>query len=241
LESHRSETFKLSPDPFFIEKVRDIVGLYLSPPQHAVVLSVDEKSQIQALDRTQPLLPMLPGRAERRTFDYRRHGTTTLFAALDVKTGHVLGATHRRHRSKEFHSFLQLIDATVAAPTDIHLILDNYGTPKTPTIRRWFARRPRYHLHFTPTYGSWINLVERVFADLFQKQIRRGAHRSVPALEASIHEFLDARNRDPKPYVWVKTADDISQTVVRFAQRNAPRPLRIRSQGGVLSQAERPR
>lgn len=219
LEPHRSETFKLSPDPFFIEKVRDIVGLYLSPPQHAVVLSVDEKSQIQALDRTQPLLPMLPGQAERRTFDYRRHGTTTLFAALDIQTGRVLGATHRRHRSKEFHSFLQLIDVTVPAPTEIHLILDNYGTHKTPTIRRWFARRPRYHLHFTPTYSSWINLVERVFADLFQKQIRRGVHRSVPALEAAIHEFLDARNRDPKPYVWVKTADDIFQTVVRFAQR----------------------
>jgi transposase len=219
LEPHRSESFKLSPDPLFIEKVRDIVGLYLSPPEHAVVLSVDEKSQIQALDRTQPLLPMLPGQAERRTFDYRRHGTTTLFAALDVKTGRVLGETHRRHRSQEFHRFLQRIDATVPEPTEIHLILDNYGTHKTPNIRRWFARRPRYHLHFTPTYASWLNMVERVFAELSEKQIKRGAHRSVPALEAAIHEFLEVRNRDPKPYIWVKSADDILQTVARFAQR----------------------
>jgi len=219
LEPHRSESFKLSPDPFFIEKVRDIVGLYLSPPEHAVVLCVDEKSQIQALDRTQPLLPMLPGQTERRTFDYRRHGTTTLFAALDVKTGHVLGATHRRHRSGEFRKFLQRIDAAVPEPTEIHLVMDNYGTHKTPTIRRWFARRPRFHIHFTPTYASWLNLVERVFAELSQKQIRRGSHRSVPELEAAIHEFLEVRNRDPKPYVWVKTADDILETVTRFAQR----------------------
>ena len=219
LEPHRSETFKLSPDPFFIEKVRDIVGLYLAPPEHAVVLCVDEKSQIQALDRTQPLLPMLPGQAERRSFDYRRHGTTTLFAALEVKTGRVLGATHRRHRSTEFRKFLQRIDRAVPEPTEIHLVLDNYGTHKTPAMRRWFARRPRYHLHFTPTYSSWLNLVERVFAELSQKQIRRGSHRSVQALESAIHEFLEVHNRDPKPYVWVKTAEDILQSVARFAKR----------------------
>ena len=160
LRPHRSETFKLSPDPLLIEKVRDIVGLYLHPPAHAVVLCVDEKSQIQALDRTQPLLPMTPGQAERRTHDYRRHGTTSLFAALDVKTGHVVGSLHRRHRSKEFRGFLDTIDAAVPAGLEVHVVMDNYGTHKTPLIRNWLAKRPRYHVHFTPTYGSWLNLVE---------------------------------------------------------------------------------
>lgn len=220
LEPHKTDSFKLSPDPLFIEKVRDIVGLYLNPPEHAVVLCVDEKSQIQALDRTQPLLPMRPGQPERRTFDYRRHGTTTLFAALDVSSGTVVGATHRRHRSREFIKFLERVDRSMPADdTAIHLVLDNYGTHKTPAVRRWFARHPRYHLHFTPTYASWLNLVERLFAELANKQIKRGSHRSVPALERAIHEFLDAHNREPKPYVWTRTADDILETIARFAQR----------------------
>ena len=183
LQPHRSESFKLSPDPLLVPKVRDIVGLYLNPPEHAVVLSVDEKSQIQALDRTAPLLPMRPGQAERRTHDYKRHGTTSLFAALDAKSGNVIGQTHRRHRSIEFRKFLDRIDASVPPDLPVHIILDNYGTHKTPLIRAWFAKRPRYHLHFTPTYGSWLNLVERWFAELTTKQIRRGAHRSVSELE----------------------------------------------------------
>ena len=184
LQPHRAETFKLSPDPLLIDKVRDIVGLYMAPPEHALVLCVDEKSQIQALDRTAPLLPLRPGQAERGTHDYQRHGTTTLFAALDVKTGKVLGETRARHRAVEFRKFLDLIDANVPAELDVHLVLDNYGTHKTPLIRRWFAKRPRYHLHFTPTYGSWLNMVERWFAGLTTQQLRRGVHRSIAALEA---------------------------------------------------------
>ena len=183
LQPHRSETFKLSKDPLFIEKVRDIVGLYLNPPDRALVLCVDEKSQIQALDRTQPLLPMRPGQVERRTHDYKRHGTTSLFAALDVKTGTVIGELHRRHRSAEFRKFLDTIDVAVPQPLAVHLILDNYGTHKTAMIRRWLAKRPRFHVHFTPTSASWINLVERWFAALTEKQIRRGVHRSVRELE----------------------------------------------------------
>ena len=179
LQPHRSETFKLSKDPLFIDKVRDIVGLYLNPPDRALVLCVDEKSQIQALDRTQPLLPMRPGQAERRSHDYKRHGTTSLFAALDVKTGAVIGECHRRHRSSEFRKFLDTIEQSVPAALDVHLILDNYGTHKTTTIRNWLAKRPRFHVHFTPTSASWINLVERWFATLTEKQIRRGTHRSV--------------------------------------------------------------
>lgn len=219
LQPHRQETFKLSPDPLFIDKVRDIVGLYFNPPEHAVVLCVDEKSQIQALERSQPLLPMRPGQAERRTHDYRRHGTTTLFAALDIKTGSVIGKTHRRHRAIEFRKFLDIIDANVALEFDVHLILDNYSTHKTAAIHRWLVKRPRYHLHFTPTYASWINQVERFFADLTNRQIRRGSHRSVLELEAAIREFLDVRNEDPKPYVWTKSADEILANVARFAQR----------------------
>jgi transposase len=221
LQPHRSESFKLSPDPLLVPKVRDVVGLYINPPEHAVVLCVDEKSQIQALDRTAPLLPMRPGQAERHTHDYERHGTTSLFAALDVKTGNVIGETHRRHRSIEFRKFLDRIDASVPSDQEVHIIMDNYGTHKTPLILAWFAKRPRFHVHFTPTYGSWLNLVERWFAELTMKQIRRGAHRSVSELERAIFEFLDAHNADPKPFVWTKTADEILASIARFAQRTA--------------------
>jgi transposase len=219
LQPHRVETFKLSKDPLFIEKVRDIVGLYLNPPDKALVLCTDEKSQIQALDRTQPLLPMRPGQAERRTHDYRRYGTTSLFAALDVKTGRVIGECHRRHRAREFRQFLQTIDRAVPVRLDVHLILDNYGTHKTPAIHRWLLRHPRFHLHFTPTGASWINLVERWFATLTEKQIRRGAHRSTSALEATILHYIADANRDPKPFIWTKTADEILASVARFCQR----------------------
>lgn len=219
LQPHRTETFKLSPDPLLIPKVRDIVGLYLNPPDHAVVLCVDEKSQIQALDRTAPLLPMRPGQAERRTHDYKRHGTTSLFAALDAKTGTVIAETHRRHRSVEFRKFLNRVDASVPAELDVHLIMDNYGTHKTPLIRAWLVQHPRFHVHFTPTYGSWLNLVERWFAELTTKQIRRGSHRSVPELERAIWEFIDAHHEDPKPFVWTKSADEILASIARFAQR----------------------
>lgn len=221
LQPHRSESFKLSPDPLLVPKVRDIVGLYIDPPEHAVVLCVDEKSQIQALDRTAPLLPMRPGQAERRTHDYKRHGTTSLFAALDVKSGKVIGQTHRRHRSIEFRKFLDRIDASVPPDREVHIVMDNYGTHKTPRICAWFAKRPRFHVHFTPTYGSWLNLVERWFAELTTKQIRRGAHRSVSELERAIYAFLDAHNTDPKPFVWTKSADEILASIARFAQRTA--------------------
>lgn len=219
LQPHRVDTFKLSPDPLLIDKVRDIVGLYMDPPEHAVVLCVDEKSQIQALDRTAPLLPMRPGQVERRTHDYKRHGTTSLFAALDAKTGAVIAETQRRHRSLEFRKFLDRIDASVPAALDVHLVLDNYGTHKTPLVWKWLAKRPRFYVHFTPTYGSWLNLVERWFAELTTKQIRRGAHRSVAELERAIHEFLDVHNDAPKPFVWTKSADEILASIGRFAQR----------------------
>lgn len=219
LQPHRTETFKLSPDPLLIDKVRDIVGLYIDPPQHAIVLCLDEKPQIQALNRTAPLLPLRPGQVERRTHDYKRHGTTSLFAALNVKTGHVLGEVHRRHRSIEFRKFLDRIEANVPADLDVHVIMDNYGTHKTPMIRAWFAKRPRFHVHFTPTYGSWLNLVERWFAALTTKQIKRGVHHSVRALEAAIRTFIDAHNTTGKPYVWTKSADDILASIARFAQR----------------------
>jgi transposase len=219
LQPHRSETFKLSKDPLLIEKVRDIVGLYMNPPDHAVVFCVDEKAQIQALDRTQPLLPMRPGQAERRTHDYKRHGTTTLFAALNVKTSKVVTAFHRRHRSIEFRQFLDAVDAAVPRHLDVHLIMDNYGTHKTVLIRNWLAKRPRFHVHFTPTYGSWLNLVERWFAELTNKQLRRGVHRSVGQLEAAIREFIDAHHASSKPFVWTKTADQILASIARFAQR----------------------
>ena len=221
LEPHRSETFKLSTDPQFVEKVRDIVGLYLNPPDRALVLCVDEKSQIQALDRSQPVLPMRPGQAERRSHDYHRHGTTSLFAALDAKTGKVLGALHRRHRSAEFRKFLDRIDASAPVGLDVHLILDNYSTHKTALIRRWLAKHPHYHVHFTPTGSSWINLVERFFGLLTEKQIRRGVHRSTRELEQSIRQYLDVYNDKAKPFVWTKTADEILASVARFCQRTS--------------------
>jgi transposase len=221
LQPHRSESFKLSKDPLFIDKVRDIVGLYLSPPDRAMVLCVDEKSQIQALDRTQPLLPMRPGQVERRSHDYKRHGTTSLFAALDVKTGTVIGECHRRHRSVEFRKFLDTIDQNVPAALDVHLVLDNYGTHKTTMVRKWLAKRPRFHVHFTPTSASWINLVERWFAALTEKQIRRGIHRSVRELETAIKTYLGTCNDSPKPFVWTKTADEILASVARFCRRTS--------------------
>jgi transposase len=221
LQPHRSETFKLSKDPLFVDKVRDIVGLYMSPPDRALVLCVDEKSQIQALNRTQPLLPLRPGQIERRTHDYVRHGTTSLFAALDVKTGKVIGQCHRRHRSLEFRKFLMRIDREVPAHLEVHLVLDNYATHKTPAIHRWLARHPRFHLHFTPTGASWLNLVERWFAELTDKQIRRGSHHSTRELEEAIHIFLDVTNDEPKPFIWTKTADQILESVAAFCMRTS--------------------
>ncbi len=219
LQPHRTETFKLSKDPQFIEKVRDIVGLYMKPPTRALVLCVDEKSQIQALDRTQPIFPMRPGQAERRTHDYARYGTTSLFAALDLATGNVIGECHRRHRSIEFRHFLDTIEAAVPPELDVHLVLDNYGTHKSPIIQRWLAKRPRFVLHFTPTSASWMNLVERFFATLTEKQIRRGTFRSTRQLETAIKSYLHLYNEDPRPFVWHKTADEILESVGRFCQR----------------------
>jgi len=219
LQPHRSETFKLSTDPLLVEKVRDIVGLYLDPPAHAAVFCVDEKPQIQALDRTQPLLPMQPGQVERRTHDYKRHGTTTLFAALNAETSEVITQFHQRHRSAQFREFLDLIEANVPRRLDVHIIMDNYSTHKTAMIRTWFAKRPRFHVHFTPTYGSWLSLVERWFAELTMKQIRRGTFRSVPQLKAAIQEFIAAHQANPKPFVWTKGADAILASIARFAQR----------------------
>ena len=219
LQPHRTETFKLSTDPLFVEKVRDIVGLYLNPPDRALVMCVDEKSQIQALDRTRPLLPMRPGQAERRTHDYVRHGTTSLFAALDTKTGKVIGQCHKRHRSVEFRKFLDTIEASVPANLDVHLIVDNYATHKTALIQKWLAKRPRFHVHFTPTSASWLNLVERWFASLTEKQLRRGVHHSSRELESAIYHYLDVTNAQPKPFVWTKTADAILANVARFCKR----------------------
>ena len=219
LQPHRSETFKLSTDPLFVEKVRDIVGLYLDPPDRAIVLCVDEKSQIQALDRTQPLLPMRPGQAERRTHDYKRHGTLSLFAALDVKVGKVIGQCFPRHRAREFRKFLDTVEANVPADLDIHLVIDNAGTHKTKLIRDWFAKRPRWHIHFTPTSASWMNQVERFFALLTDQQLRRGIHQSTKALEADIHAYINAHNAAPKPFRWTKSADDILAAINRFCLR----------------------
>jgi transposase len=219
LRPHRSESFKLSTDPLLIEKVRDIVGLYLDPPDCAAVLCVDEKPQIQALDRSQPILPLRPGQIERRTHDYVRHGTTSLFAALNVKSGKVIAEHHRRHRGIEFRKFLDTIDHNVPQELEVHLVLDNYGTHKTPMIQRWLLRHPRFHLHFTPKGASWINQVERFFADLTNQQIKRGAHRSTVELERAIRDYIDVRNRNPKPFVWTKSADDILASIERFCQR----------------------
>jgi transposase len=221
LKPHLSETFKLSTDPFFVEKVRDVVGLYMSPPEKAIVLSVDEKSQVQALDRTQPLLPMTPGQAERGTHDYVRNGTTSLFAALNVATGRVIGKCYRRHRQQEFLKFLNEIDARVEREpgVEIHIILDNYGTHKTAAVKRWFERHPEYHLHFTPTSGSWLNQVERFFAAITEQRIRRGVFRSVAALEKAILEYLAAHNENPRPFVWTANADLILDRVKRVCER----------------------
>jgi transposase len=219
LQPHRAETFKLSTDPLFAEKVRDIVGLYLAPPDRALVLCVDEKSQVQALDRTQPLLPLRPGQAERHTHDYARHGTTSLFAALDVKAGTVIGRCFPRHRTAEFRRFLDEIDANVPPDLDVHLVLDNSATHKTALIRRWLAKRPRYHVHFTPTSASWVNQVERWFGLLTDRALRRGVHRSVADLERDIRAFIDATNAEPRPFRWVKSADDILASVGRFCLR----------------------
>jgi transposase len=221
LKPHRQDTFKLSKDPFFVEKVRDVVGLYLNPPDKAIVLSVDEKSQVQALDRTQPLLPMTPGQVERRTHDYVRHGVTSLFAALNVATGQVIGQCHRRHRHQELLRFLDLIDASIAKEpgVSIHLVLDNYGTHKAPAVRRWFVRHPEYHPHFIPTSSSWLNQVERFFAEITAQRIRRGAFRNVAKLEEAIRDYLEHHNRDPKPFMWTANADEILQKIARLCKR----------------------
>jgi transposase len=219
LQPHRQQTWKLSKDPLFIDKVRDVVGLYLNPPERAVVLCVDEKSQIQALDRTAPILPMLPGTPERATHDYRRAGTSSLYAALDLTTGRVIGRLHSRHRAIEFKQFLQTLDREVPAHLDVHLILDNSSTHKTPAIQRWLAAHPRFVVHFTPTSSSWLNLVERWFAELTNKLLRRGAHRSVRQLNAEIRNWIDTWNADPKPFVWTKTADEILESIARYCQR----------------------
>ena len=221
LQPHRSETFTLSTDPNFVSKVRDIVGLYMNPPANAVVLCVDEKSQIQALDRTQPLLPMAPGQAERKTSTYSRHGTTTLFAALNAATGQVIGQCRRRHRSMEFIKFLKQIDVEVPKDLDVHVIMDNLTTHKTEKVNRWFARHPRFHPHFTPTYSSWLNLVERWFGLLTDRQLRRGVHRSTKQVEAAIKEHIEATNEKPKPFIWTKTADQIIESVRRFVLRTS--------------------
>ena len=219
LKPHLSETFKLSSDPLFIEKVYDVVGLYFNPPEGAVVLSVDEKSQIQALDRSQPVLPMMPGMPERRTHDYLRNGLTTLFAAFNVADGTVISSLHRRHRAVEFKKFLTKIDHEVPDHLDIHLICDNYGTHKTPTIRAWLERHPRFHLHFTPTSSSWINQVERWFGFLADQKIRRGAHKNVQTLEADIRAWIKNWNENPTPFTWTKTAEEILDSLARFCQR----------------------
>ena len=219
LQPHRRDAWKLSRDPLFIEKVRDVVGLYLNPPERAVVLCVDEKSQIQALDRTAPILPMLPGVPERATHDYKRSGTSSLYAALDITTGKVIGRLHSRHRAIEFKQFLQTIDRDVPSDLDVHVILDNSSTHKTPAIRKWLAAHPRFVLHFTPTSSSWLNLVERWFAELTTKKLRRGAHRSVRELNADIRAWIETWNEDPKPYVWTKTADQILESIARYCDR----------------------
>jgi transposase len=216
LQPHRVEYFKLSKDPQFVEKIRDVVGLYLDPPERAIVLCVDEKSQIQALDRSQPILPLMPGVPERQSHDYKRHGTTSLFAALDTATGKVIGSLHARHRAIEFKKFLQKIDREVPAELDVHLILDNYATHKTPAVKRWLASHPRFVLHFTPTGASWCNLVERIFGELTERRLRRGAHQSVHQLNADIRDWIERWNEDPKPYVWTKTADQILESLASY-------------------------
>jgi transposase len=221
LKPHLSETFKLSSDPLFIEKVRDVVGLYLDPPEKAVVLCVDEKSQVQALDRSQPVLPMMPGMPERRTHDYQRNGITSLFAALDMASGQVIGSIHRRHRSVEYRKFLARIDKAVPAELDVHIICDNYATHKTDIIQKWLAAHPRFHVHFIPTGSSWLNMVERWFGELTTKLLQRGVHKSVQSLEKDIRGWIETWNEDPRPYVWTKTADEILDSITAFCQRTS--------------------
>jgi transposase len=241
LKPHLVKTFKVSTDPDFEEKVTDVVGLYLNPPDKALVLCVmlqaclrhDEKSQIQALDRSQPGLPLKPGRAATMTHDYKRHGTTTLFAALDVASGFVVGECLPRHRAKEFLRFLRKIDRTTKKSLDLHLVLDNYGTHKTPEVKAWLAKHPRFHLHFTPKGASWMNLVERFFAELTTKRIRRGVFTSVGNLEEAIHDYLDHHNADPKPFVWTKTANTILAK-----ERRALEKLQSLSAGNQASESE---
>lgn len=219
LQPHVVKSFKISEDPLFVEKVRDIVGLYLNPPDHAVVLSFDEKPQVQALERAQPILPMDFGQPERQTHNYLRHGTLDLFAALDVATGKVIGQTKKQHRAEDFVAFLRVLDARVEPDLDVHVVLDNLSAHKTPKVRRWLARHPRFHFHFTPTYSAWLNLVERFFGLLTEHALKRNSHTSVPALRSAIHEYIEAHNDDGKPFVWTKTADEILDTVKRFGQR----------------------
>ena len=220
LKPHLVETWKLSADPEFIAKVRDVVGLYMRPPEHALVLAVDEKSQIQALDRTAPCLPILPTTTPARmTHDYVRHGTTSLFAAYDTGSGSVIAQSYRRHRHQEFLRFLKVIDTAVPKDLDLHLVLDNYATHKTPAIHQWLVRHPRFHLHFTPTSSSWLNLVERWFAELTTRKLRRSAHRSVTELEDDIRKWINEWNKNPKPFVWTKTADDILETLAAYCQQ----------------------
>lgn len=226
LKPHLQENFKLSTDPFFVEKVRDIVGLYLNPPEQtrAVVLCVDEKSQVQALDRSQPVLPMRPGQAERHTHDYYRHGTTSLFAALDIATGQVIGQCQSRHRQREFIRFLDQIERTVPAALAVHLVLDNYATHKTPKVAAWFKKHPRYHLHFTPTSSSWLNQVERWFAKITEQRIRRGVFRSVEELITAIDDYIAGHNSSPKPFVWTATAELILERVGTLCKRTNNSP-----------------
>jgi transposase len=219
LKPHLTETFKLSNDPLFVEKVRDVVGLYLNPPEAALVLCVDEKTQVQALDRTAPVLALRPGTPERRTHDYVRGGTTNLYAALDIASGKVIAEMTDRHRAEEFRRFLNLINRSVPDELEVHLVIDNVSSHKTPEIHRWLVRHPRFHLHFTPTYSSWMNLVERWFAELTNKWLRRGTHRSTKELEASITEWIDRWNDEPKPFIWHKTADEILQTLAAYCAR----------------------
>jgi transposase len=219
LKPHLADTFKLSADPLFIEKVKDVVGLYLNPPEHAVVLCADEKSQVQALDRSQPVLPMMPGMPEKRTHDYVRHGTTSLFAAFNIADGKVIAATYRQHRAKEWIKFLDQIDKHVPADLDVHIVCDNYATHKTPAVQIWLGEHPRFHIHFTPTSSSWLNQVERWFGLLTDKLLRRGVHKTVKKLETDILAWVDNWNEDPKPFIWVKTAEEILESLGRLLQR----------------------
>ena len=219
LAPHKQDSWKLSKDPLFVDKVRDVVGLYLNPPERALVLCVDEKTQIQALNRTAPVFPMLPGTPARASHDYVRHGTSSLYAALDLTTGKVIGALHGRHRATEFLAFLKTIDANVPADLDIHLVLDNASTHKTPAIKRWLTAHPRFVVHFTPTSASWLNLVERWFAELTTKKLRRGTHTSVRQLNADIRAWIDTWNDNPRPYVWTKTADQILANIGNYCNR----------------------